>query len=109
MQDSWSGTSLKSVQILLLLFAPAELLAHGGVDARSQPISLEKDSSTAPRTAFSINSVGTPQLFACVALREHQQRKSFRRIETLLSDSPAWLADSDIVAECQYFWASPCL
>jgi len=33
-----------------------------------------------------------PQLFACLVLREHQ-RKSFRGLEALLADSPAWLAD----------------
>ena len=33
-----------------------------------------------------------PQLFACLVLREHQ-RKSFRGVEALLADSPAWLAD----------------
>src|SRR3954469_16874254 len=33
-----------------------------------------------------------PQLFACLVLREHQ-KKSFRGIEALLIDSPAWLAD----------------
>lgn len=32
------------------------------------------------------------QLFACLVLREHQ-RKSFRGVEALLRDSPAWLAD----------------
>ena len=33
-----------------------------------------------------------PQLFACLVLREHQ-KKSFRGMEALLIDSPAWLAD----------------
>ena len=33
-----------------------------------------------------------PQLFACLVLREHQ-RKSYRGVEALLADSPAWLAD----------------
>jgi uncharacterized protein YjiS (DUF1127 family) len=33
-----------------------------------------------------------PQLFACLVLREHQ-RKSFRGVQALLADSPAWLAD----------------
>ena len=33
-----------------------------------------------------------PQLFACLVLREHQ-KKSFRGVEALLTDSPQWLAD----------------
>ncbi len=41
---------------------------------------------------FSRQDFTNPQLFACLALREHQ-RKSFRGIEALLRDSPAWLAD----------------
>jgi len=32
------------------------------------------------------------QLFACLVLREHQ-KKSYRGIEALLADSPAWLAE----------------
>jgi len=32
------------------------------------------------------------QLFACLVLREHQ-KKSYRGVEALLADSPAWLAD----------------
>ncbi len=32
-----------------------------------------------------------PQLFACLVLREHQ-KKSYRGIEALLTDSPEWLA-----------------
>src|SRR3954454_5435886 len=38
------------------------------------------------------DGVTKPQLFACLVLREHQ-KKSFRGIEALLIDSPAWLAD----------------
>ena len=41
---------------------------------------------------FSRHAVTKPQLFACLVLREHQ-RKSFRGVEALLADSPAWLAD----------------
>jgi hypothetical protein len=41
---------------------------------------------------FSRHAFTKPQLFACLVLREHQ-RKSFRGIEALLVDSPAWLAD----------------
>lgn len=41
---------------------------------------------------FSRKDFTRPQLFACLVLREHQ-RKSFRGIEALLIDSPAWLAD----------------
>jgi hypothetical protein len=41
---------------------------------------------------FSRHAFTKPQLFACLVLREHQ-RKSFRGIEALLADSPAWLAD----------------
>jgi IS5 family transposase len=33
-----------------------------------------------------------PQLFACLVLREHQ-KKSYRGVEALLADSPAWLAE----------------
>jgi hypothetical protein len=40
---------------------------------------------------FSRKDFTRPQLFACLVLREHQ-RKSFRGIEALLRDSPAWLA-----------------
>ena len=41
---------------------------------------------------FSRHAFTKPQLFACLVLREHQ-RKSFRGIEALLTDSPTWLAD----------------
>ncbi len=41
---------------------------------------------------FSRHAFTKPQLFACLVLREHQ-KKSFRGIETLLADSPAWLAE----------------
>ena len=41
---------------------------------------------------FSRKDFTRPQLFACLVLREHQ-RKSFRGVEALLADSPAWLAD----------------
>lgn len=41
---------------------------------------------------FSRKDYTRPQLFACLVLREHQ-RKSFRGVEALLADSPAWLAD----------------
>ena len=41
---------------------------------------------------FSRHGFTKPQLFACLVLREHQ-RKSFRGMEALLADSPAWLAD----------------
>src|SRR3954453_13468556 len=41
---------------------------------------------------FSRHAFTKPQLFACLVLREHQ-KKSFRGIEALLIDSPAWLAD----------------
>jgi uncharacterized protein YjiS (DUF1127 family) len=43
-------------------------------------------------SAFSRHDFTNPQLFAVLALREHQ-RKSFRGIEALLRDSPDWLAD----------------
>ena len=36
------------------------------------------------------------QLFACLVLREHQ-KKSYRAIEALLADSPAWLAEIGVV------------
>jgi hypothetical protein len=41
---------------------------------------------------FSRKDFTRAQLFACLVLREHQ-RKSFRGIEALLIDSPAWLAE----------------
>jgi hypothetical protein len=41
---------------------------------------------------FSRHAFTKPQLFACLVLREHQQ-KSFRGVEALLADSPQWLAD----------------
>ena len=41
---------------------------------------------------FSRKDFTRPQLFACLVLREHQ-RKSFRGLEALLRDSPAWLAE----------------
>jgi hypothetical protein len=41
---------------------------------------------------FSRHDFTNAQLFACLVLREHQ-RKSFRGVEALLIDSPAWLAD----------------
>jgi hypothetical protein len=41
---------------------------------------------------FSRKDFTRPQLFACLVLREHQ-RKSFRGVEALLADSPAWLAE----------------
>ena len=41
---------------------------------------------------FSRKDYTRAQLFACLVLREHQ-RKSFRGIEALLSDSPTWLAE----------------
>jgi|1186.fasta_scaffold39518_2 hypothetical protein len=41
---------------------------------------------------FSRHDFTNAQLFACLVLREHQ-RKSFRGVEALLVDSPAWLAD----------------
>ena len=41
---------------------------------------------------FSRHAFTKPQLFACLVLREHQ-KKSFRGLEALLIDSPAWLAD----------------
>jgi hypothetical protein len=41
---------------------------------------------------FSKHAFTQPQLFACLVLREHQ-KKSFRGMEALLIDSPAWLAD----------------
>jgi hypothetical protein len=41
---------------------------------------------------FSRKDYTAAQLFACLVLREHQ-RKSFRGVEALLSDSPSWLAD----------------
>jgi Transposase domain (DUF772) len=41
---------------------------------------------------FSRHDFTNAQLFACLVLREHQ-RKSFRGVEALLRDSPAWLAD----------------
>ena len=41
---------------------------------------------------FSRKDFTRPQLFACLVLREHQ-RKSFRGVEGLLADSPAWLGE----------------
>src|SRR5438552_9088128 len=41
---------------------------------------------------FSRKDFTRAQLFACLVLREHQ-RKSFRGVEALLIDSPAWLAE----------------
>jgi len=41
---------------------------------------------------FSRHAFTKPQLFACLVLREHQ-KKSFRGVEALLTDSPQWLAD----------------
>jgi hypothetical protein len=46
---------------------------------------------SAHASRFSRKDFTRPQLFACLVLREHQ-RKSFRGIEALLHDSPAWLA-----------------
>jgi hypothetical protein len=44
---------------------------------------------------FSRKDFTRAQLFACLVLREHQ-RKSFRGVEALLIDSPAWLAEIDL-------------
>src|SRR5260221_5339181 len=41
---------------------------------------------------FSRHDFTLPQLFACLVLREHQ-RKSYRAVEALLRDCPAWCAD----------------
>jgi hypothetical protein len=41
---------------------------------------------------FSKQEFTKAQLFACLVLREHQ-KKSYRGIEALLADSPAWLAE----------------
>ena len=41
---------------------------------------------------FSRKDFTLPQLFACLAVREHQ-KKSYRGTEALLIDSPDWLAD----------------
>lgn len=41
---------------------------------------------------FSRKDFTQPQLFACLVLREHQ-KKSYRGIESLLIDSPPWLAE----------------
>ena len=41
---------------------------------------------------FSRKDFTQSQLFACLVLREHQ-KKSYRGVEALLVDSPAWLAD----------------
>ena len=41
---------------------------------------------------FSRKDFTLPQLFACLAVREHQ-KKSYRGAEALLADSPDWLAD----------------
>jgi len=41
---------------------------------------------------YSRHGFTKPQLFACLVLREHQN-KSYRGIEALLADSPSWLAD----------------
>jgi hypothetical protein len=41
---------------------------------------------------FSRKDFTLPQLFACLAVREHQ-KKSYRGAEALLADSPHWLAD----------------
>lgn len=44
---------------------------------------------------FSRKDFTRAQLFACLVLREHQ-KKSFRGVEALLIDSPAWLAEIDL-------------
>lgn len=44
---------------------------------------------------FSRKDFTRAQLFACLVLREHQ-KKSFRGVEALLIDSPAWLADLEL-------------
>src|SRR5688500_18486321 len=41
---------------------------------------------------FSRKDFTLPQLFACLAIREHQ-KKSYRGTEALLIDSPDWPAD----------------
>ena len=53
---------------------------------------LARQALPAYDSRFSRHDFTNPQLFAILALREHQ-RKSFRGVEALLRDSPAWLAD----------------
>ena len=49
--------------------------------------------ATSPHASrFSRKDFTRPQLFACLVLRE-RQKKSFRGIEALLQDAPAWLAE----------------
>jgi hypothetical protein len=44
------------------------------------------------RSKFSRQDFTDPQLFACLVLREHQQ-KSYRGLVALLKDCPEWCAD----------------
>lgn len=53
---------------------------------------LGREALPAYFSRFSRHAFTKPQLFACLVLREHQ-KKSFRGVEALLADSPAWLAD----------------
>lgn len=53
---------------------------------------LALDALPAHACKFSRKDFTLPQLFACLAVREHQ-RKSYRGAEALLADSPDWLAD----------------
>lgn len=44
------------------------------------------------RSKFSRKDFTSPQLFACLVLREHQ-KKSYRGLVALLKDCPHWCAD----------------
>jgi hypothetical protein len=44
------------------------------------------------RCKFSRKDFSLPQLFACLVLREHQ-KESYRGVEALLEDCPAWQAE----------------
>jgi len=44
------------------------------------------------RSKFSRKDFTSPQLFACLVLREHQ-KKSYRGLVALLEDCPEWCAD----------------
>jgi Transposase DDE domain len=53
---------------------------------------LGKDVLPEYRSTCSRHDFTLPQLFACLALREHQ-KKSYRGVEALLKDCPDWCAD----------------
>jgi len=56
---------------------------------------LGKQVLPAYASKFSRRDFTLPQLFACLALREHQ-KKSYRGVEALLRDSPEWCAAIDM-------------